>query len=114
MEDHTKLFETLFERATDYGKASFELAKLKTLEKASDVISSFIPHSVVFILFASFMLFVNLGLAFWLGEILGNTFFGFFVVAAFYGIAALIVYFLLHKWIKKHICEYLIKQLFKE
>jgi hypothetical protein len=113
MEDNTKLFETLLERATDYGKASFELAKLKTLEKTSDVISSFIPHSVVFILFASFMLFVNLGLAFWLGEILGNTFFGFFVVAAFYAISALVIYFLLNKWLKRHIYEYFIKQLFK-
>jgi hypothetical protein len=113
MEDNKKLFETLLERATGYGKTSLELAKLKTLEKTSDVISSFIPHSVVFILFSSFMLFINLGLAFWIGEILGNTFFGFFVVAAFYGIAALVIYFLMHKWLKKHIYEYFIKQLLK-
>lgn len=113
MEDNKKLFETLLERATEFGKTSLELAKLKTLEKTSDVISSFIPHSVVFILFSSFMLFINLGWAFWIGEILGNTFFGFFVVAAFYGIAALVIYFLMHKWLKKHIYEYFIKQLLK-
>jgi uncharacterized membrane protein len=113
MEDNTKLFETLLERATEYGKTSLELAKLKTLEKTSDVISSFIPHSVVFILFASFMLFVNLGLALWIGEILGNAFFGFFVIAGFYGIAALVIFFLMHKWLKKRIYEYFIKQLFK-
>ena len=113
MDDNKKLFETLLERATEYGKTSLELAKLKTLEKTSDVISSFIPHSVVFILFSSFILFVNLGLAFWMGEILGNTFLGFFVVAAFYGIPALVIYFLMHKWLKKHIYEYFIKQLIK-
>ncbi|MBN1339283.1 MAG: hypothetical protein JXA03_08165 [Bacteroidales bacterium] len=113
MEDNTKLFETLLERATDYGKVSFELAKLKTLEKTSDVISSFIPRTVVFILFASFLLFVNLGLALWLGEILGDTFYGFFIVAAFYGITSLIIYFFMHKWLKKRIYEYFIKQLFK-
>jgi len=113
MDDNKKLFETLLERATEYGKTSLELAKLKTLEKTSDVISSLIPHSVVFILFSSFMLFINLGLAFWIGEILGNTFFGFFVVAGFYGVAGLVIYFLMHKWLKKHIYEYFIKQLLK-
>lgn len=113
MEDNKKLFETLLDRATEYGKTSLELAKLKTLEKTSDVISSFIPDSVAFILFASFMLFVNLGLAVWLGEILVNTFFGFFVVAAFYGIVALILHLLIHKWLKKHIYEYVIKQMLK-
>jgi len=113
MENNAKLFETLLERATEYGKTSLELAKLKTLEKTSDVISSLIPHSVVFILFSSFMLFINLGLAFWIGEILGNTFFGFFVVAGFYGIAALVIYFIMHQWLKKHIYEYFIKHLLK-
>ena len=113
MEDNTKLIESLLERATEYGKTSYELVKLKALEKTSDVVSSIIPHSVVFILIASFMLFVNLGLAFWMGEILGNIYFGFFVVAAFYGITALVLYFLMHKWLKKHIYEYIIKQLLK-
>ncbi len=113
MDDKTKLLELLLERATEYGKTSLELAKLKTLEKTSNVISSLIPHSVAFILFASFMLFVNLGLAFWMGEILGNIFLGFFVIAGFYGIAALVIYFLMHKWLKKRIYEYFIKQLFK-
>jgi len=33
MEDNTKLLESLFEKATDYGKTSLELVKLKTVEK---------------------------------------------------------------------------------
>lgn len=113
MEDKTKLLESLLERATEYGKTSYELIRLKTLEKTSDVVSSIIPHSVVIVLIASFMLFVNLGLAFWMGEILGNIFLGFFLIAGFYGIAALVIYFLMHKWLKKRIYEYFIKQLLK-
>lgn len=113
MEDKTKLLESILERATEYGKTSYELIRLKTLEKTSDVVSSIIPHSVVIVLIASFMLFVNLGLAFWMGEILGNIFLGFFVIAGFYGIAALVIYFLMHKWLKKRIYEYFIKQLLK-
>jgi len=111
MEDNTKSIETLIEKVTDYGKTSYELAKLKTLDKSSDVASSLIPHSIVFVLFASFMLFANFGLAFWLGEILGNTYYGFFVIAAFYIVAGLVMHFFFHKWLKKRISNYIIKML---
>ncbi|MDP3003813.1 MAG: hypothetical protein Q8N38_11870, partial [Bacteroidales bacterium] len=79
----------------------------------SDVVSTFIPHSVVFILIASFMLFLNLGLAFWLGEILGKTFYGFFVVSGFYGIIGIVVHLFMHKWLKKIVGNYFIKQVLK-
>ena len=109
MEDNTKMIESLFEKATDYGKTSFELVKLKALDKTSDVVSSFIPHSIVFVFIASFMLFLNLGLAYWLGEILGQVFYGFFVVAAFYILLGMILHFFMHKWLKNMIYNYIIK-----
>src|SRR4030043_1419881 len=97
MEDNKKLLEELLERATEYGKTSYELIKLKALDKTSDAVSSFIPNAVVFVLFASFMLFFTLGLAFWLGEILGKICFGFFVVAAFFCIIAVFFHFFLYE-----------------
>jgi fatty acid desaturase len=113
MEDNAKPLESLLEKASEYGKTSFELIKLKALDKTSDVVSSLIPHSVFFILIASFMLFLNLGLGFWLGEILGKIYFGFFVVAAFYGIIGIILHFFMHKSIKKLISNYIIKHVLK-
>ena len=113
MEDHTKLIESLFERATEYGKTTFELGKLKAIDKTSDIVSSFVPHSAVFVLIASFLLFLNLGIAFWLGEILGKTCYGFFVVAGFYGVAGIIVHFFMHQWIKKFVRNYIVKLLLK-
>jgi fatty acid desaturase len=113
MEDNAKLIESLLEKATDYGKTSLELIKLKALDKTSDVASSLIPHSIVFIIIASFMIFFNLGIAFWLGEILGKISFGFFIVAAFYGLIAIIVHFFMHKWLKKIVRDFIIKQALK-
>ena len=113
MEDNTKLFESLLERATEYGKTSYELVKLKALDKTSDVVSSFIPNTVVFVIIASFMLFFSLGLSFWLGEILGKIYYGFYVAAAFYGIIGLVLYFFINKWLKKIIGNYIIKQALK-
>jgi len=113
MEDNVKSIESLLERVADYSKTSYELAKLKTLDKTSDVASSLIPHSIVFVLFASFMLFANFGLAFWLGEMLGNTYYGLFVVAGFYVISGLVLHFFFHKKIKNLVWNYIIKQMLK-
>jgi len=113
MEDNTNLLDSLLERATEYSKTSFELVKLKALDKTSDVVSSFIPHFVVFVLIASFMLFLNLGLALWLGEILGEIFYGFFVVAGFYVITGIVIHFFMHKWFKRLIADYFIKRALK-
>jgi hypothetical protein len=111
MDENLKAVELLLEKAVDYGKTGFELAKLRSVEKISDVVSSLIPHSVVLILFASFMLFFNLGLAFWLGDILGKAFYGLLIVAGFYGICGLFLHFFMHKWFKKVVGNHLVKTL---
>jgi len=113
MEDNANLIESLLESTAEYGKTSFELIKLRALNKISDIVSSIIPHSLVAIIIVSFLLFLNLGLAFWLGEILGKICYGFFIVAAFYGIIAFILHFIMHKWFKNKIRDYIIKQALK-
>ena len=113
MEDKKILIESLYERASDYGKTSFELIKLQVIDKTSDIVSTVIPHSIVFVLLASFLIFLNLGLAFWLGEILGKTFYGFFVVAGFYIIVGMILHFFMYGWIKTKLRNYIVRQIFK-
>ena len=113
MEEQETALGNLLDRTEEYGKSTLELIKLKALDKSSDIVSSVIPHSVVLILVSSFMLFFNLGLALWLGEILGEPFYGFFTVAAFYVIIGLVVHFFLHKKIKKSVRNYVINQMLK-
>jgi len=113
MEDIVDSIESLLESAADYGKTSYDLVKLKTIDKTTDLVSSLISHAFFFVIFMSFLLFLALGLAFWLGEIIGNMFYGFFVVAAFYGIVGLVLHFVLHDRIKKKISDYMIKQALK-
>ena len=113
MEDDARLLETLLEKAAEYGKTSLELVKLKALDRTAELISAFVPLAIVIILIASFLLFLNLGLAFWLGEILGRTYYGFFVVSGFYLIVCLILRLFLFDRIKKLVGNYFIKQLLK-
>jgi len=113
MEENANLLETLLERASEYGKTSIELARLKALDKTTEIVSSVIPLSVVILLVASSLLFLNLGLAFWLGEVLGKIYYGFFIVAAFYVLAGIFIHFFLHKWIKRLVGDYFIKRVLK-
>jgi hypothetical protein len=113
MEEKAKIIETLIEEATEYGKTSIELIKLKSLDKVSDVVSSFLPLVLVFFLFSTFLLLINLGLAIWLGEILGEISYGFFAVGAFYGILAILIRLIMHSWLKTMFRSYIIKLLLK-
>jgi len=113
MEDNAKLIESILERTAEYGKTTFELVKLKALDKTTDVVSSLFPNSIVFTLIVVFMFFLNVGLALWLGGILGKIYYGFFVVAAFYGFLGIVLHLLLHKWLKKVAGNFFIKHVLK-
>jgi hypothetical protein len=113
MNDNTKLLESLLDKATDYGKTSFELIKLKALDKTANVVSSAVPHSLVIILISTFVIFLNLGIALYLGDLFGKAYFGFFAVAAFYIFAGTFIHFFLHRQIKKMVADYFIKQVLK-
>lgn len=109
MENNQEVLESLLESITDYLKTNVELIKLNVLDKASDGISSFVPHTVVFALTATFFLFVNVGLSLWIGDMLGRIYLGFLAVSAFYGLTGLIVrlFFFKHikQTIKKKLCQ---------
>ena len=113
MEDNAKLIELLVNRFVEYSKTSYNLYKLKTIDKATDLVSTSIPNLVFYITVGLSILFGSLGLSFWLGEILGNTYLGFFTVAVFYILIGLIIHFFLHTWLKKIISNYMIKKIFK-
>jgi hypothetical protein len=110
MDNNSTLLESLFERATEYGQTTLELTKLQALDKTSDVVSSFVPRYVAVLLIATFILFLSLGSALWLGEILGKVYLGFFVVAAIFATIWIVVHFFLHKWLKSLVRNYFIKK----
>ena len=111
MDENTRLVESLIENAADYTKTSLKLAKLKALDKTAEVVSTLIPKLLVFLFFISFMLFLNIGLSFWLGEILGSTSFGFYSIASFYGLIALLMRLFMYNWLKKRVGNNFINQL---
>jgi hypothetical protein len=109
MENNSNNIETLLENTATYGKTSFELVKLQVLDKTSDKLSSFFPHTIVAFIIVSFLLFANLGLALWLGELLGRIYFGFFVLAGAYACIALALHLFMRKWLKRVFYDFLIR-----
>jgi Protein of unknown function (DUF1469). len=113
MDDNMQLFELLWKKTVEYGKTSIELTKLRMLDNVLNVISSLIPPVLVFFFAGATLLFLSLGLALWLDEVLENAYYGYIIVATFFGLTAMIVHLYLHKRIKRIISDYIIKQVFK-
>ena len=110
METPATSIESLFERLQEYSKTTYELSKLKLLETTINVVNILIPRISVILMISLFALVLNIGIALFLGELLGKSYYGFFIVAGFYLGAAIVLHFFLNKWIKKPLSDLIIKQ----
>ena len=110
----TSTIEILLEKAENYTRTSIELAKLNLVDKSSDVLSSLISRLAIAIVFVMFILLFNLGLSFWIGEMLGNFFYGFFIVSAFYLIISIVLYSYKDQWIKIPVSNFIIRKMLKQ
>jgi len=89
MEEQSSI-DALIEKGEQYGKTTLELLKLKTLDKSSDVASNLVSWLIVFVFAVLFFLIMNIGVALWLGGLMGKSYYGFFAVSGFYALLALI------------------------
>lgn len=113
MEIKPSIFEILFEKAETFGKTTYEISKLKALETTTVVATSVVARISVILMISMFLLVFNIGVALYLGELLEKVYYGFFIVAAFYLIAGIILHFFLHKWIEKPLSNLIITQALK-
>ena len=111
MQNNSDLIEPLLEKIATYSKTSFDLLKLRSLDKTADIVSGIISKLILALVASFFILMLNLALAFWLGEILGKIYYGFGIMAGINGITVLIVY-LNHRLYKVRINNKLISQMF--
>src|SRR3970282_32182 len=113
MDNKATTIEILFEKAENYTRTTIELARLNFIDKSSDVLSSLISRLVIAIVFAMFILLLNFGISFWIGEMLGNFFYGLFIVASFYLIISILLYSYKDQWIKLPVSNFIIGKMLK-
>ena len=113
MEANTSHFESLLYKAGEYAESRADLLKLKLADKTSDTVSDAAASLVVFLFLAFFLLILSTGLSLLVGEWLGKTYYGFFVVAGFYGIAGIILHVNRKNFIKTPVSNFIIGKFLK-
>ena len=111
MQHDANLIEPLYQRIEEYGKTSYVLFKLKALEKATGIVSTYVSKTVVMIAFAMAVVLITLALSMWLGEILGKLYFGFACLAGIYSLLGLIFHFLMNSYIKKRVMNSIVSNM---
>lgn len=108
MEEKSQI-ELLIDKAQKYSKTSFELFRLKTIDKSTDAIANTVSFVAIICFGSLFFIFLSFGLALWIGEILNKSSYGFFIVAAFYGVIAFVLFLVRQRFIIIPIKNLLIK-----
>ncbi len=103
--------EPLFKKVEDFGKTSFELYRLQAISKTAEVVSTFVSRATVVIVLSMFLVFASIGLALWLGGLLGDLYLGFFCVAGFYILLGGVLFYFLHKPIKEQVSNAIISEI---
>ncbi len=101
-------FETLLSQAGEYAETRAKLLKLKVADKTSETVSDAASALVVGIFLIFFVVLLSFGLSFLLGELLGKTYYGFFAMAGFYAICALIFKANKKRFIKTPVSNFII------
>lgn len=114
MEASPNHFESLLFKARDYAETRADLLKLKVADKTSETIAETTTTIVFLLFFAFFLLLFSTGLALLLGEWLGKTYYGFFVVAGLYGIAGVIFHVNRNKLVKTPVNNFIIGKFLKQ
>jgi hypothetical protein len=90
MEDKTTILESLIDSAENYGKSSIELWKLQAIKKLAETISTIASSIIVIFISVLFILILSIGLSLWIGDYLGKSYLGFFIVSGIYLLIAII------------------------
>lgn len=114
MKDKAILVEMLFEKVESYIKTTLELYRLKAIDKVTDVLATIASSLIIAVIFALFFILVSVGLALYLGEVLGKSYYGFFALGGFYALIAIIISMNRRAWLEVNLNNYIINQIFKE
>jgi uncharacterized RDD family membrane protein YckC len=100
METPKEHIEALFSNTKEYIENKTDLWKLKAIDKSTDIIASLVEKLLLFVILTVFFVLLTIGLALLIGYWLGHSFWGFFVLAAFYGIVGWVIHATREKFIK--------------
>lgn len=113
MQDQQTDIDILLSDAGDFIETRTTLWKYKGIESLADV-SGELVAGLAMIVFVSFVIIVfSIGFALLIGEWLGKSYYGFFIMGGFYSIIALVIYARRGRWLKDPFSNMLIRKILK-
>jgi ABC-type multidrug transport system fused ATPase/permease subunit len=109
--EESKEIDHFIQHVKEYSENGLDLLALEFEEKFSEIISS-IAFSVLIGFFSILILFfLTVGIAWWLGKITGSIPLGFFLVAGFYFVLSLAIYFFKERLILSPIINFFMRKI---
>jgi hypothetical protein len=113
MEENPTDIDILLSDAGDFIETRTTLWKYKTIESLADV-SGELVSGLGLIVIASFVIIIfSIGFALLIGDWVGKSYWGFFIMGGFYVIVALIIFAARRKWLKDPFSNMLIRKILK-
>ena len=106
--------ETIFEKAQNFGNSTFELMRLKAIDKSANLMSSLVARILFLMVVLLLIININIALALWLGEVLEKAYYGFLVLSILYAFLGFFILPRIYKKIKKGVRMDIIKKLLEE
>ena len=103
--------EELYFKFTNYLETRFALLKLMAINKVSGFLSTFVSMIILLMILFTVIFCISIGLAILIGQALGASYYGFFIVAGFYLIIGLIIFLVRGKILKTPVSNKLIKEM---
>lgn len=111
VEDKPTSLEELFTKLKGYAETRIDLVKLIAINKVSGFMSTVISMIILLMILFTTILCISIGLAIWIGQLLGATYYGFFIVAGLYLIIGLVLYSNRGNILKDPVSNRLIKEM---
>jgi len=105
--------EQIASAATSVAETKFELLKLKAADKVSVAVSAVAMIFVVVLLGSIALIVLSFGLAFFIGNRLGDVSYGFFIIGGVFALAGFLFYANRKKWVQEPLTSILIDKLIK-
>jgi hypothetical protein len=104
----------VFENASEYIEARWNLGVLNVSSKAAETISTLTVSLLIGLISTIVLLFMSLGVAWLIGQKLGSPALGFFSVGGLYLLIGIVIYSIKDKYIKLPIINSFIKKFYYE
>ncbi len=113
MEEQQVDIDNLLSDAGDYIETRTTLWKLKAIESLSDVSGGLVSGMGMIVISSFVIIIFSIGISLLIGDWVGKSYYGFFIVGGIYTMIGLILYARRGQWLKEPFSNMLIRKILK-